>query len=193
MRKNLLLLLFSALMPLLITSCSPQSGELSKLASKNFNSSDPGKVISKFADENGFKLGFSNNEFLTCGFYSNSEPDIYCVASSLLSIAGFFEDKITITEKDGVTSKTNSLKIGNIQLSRTEMSNGDEYTEKIILSDSSKEIFRSQLNNDITVETGLTASDLIALLKANGMNVEVLAYAQGKKDKSVLFRFKFIR
>ena len=190
MRKNLLLLLFSALMPLLITSCSPQSGELSKLASKNFNSSDPGKVISKFADENGFKLGFSNNGFINCATHPNSAPDIYCVADSLAEFARYIQSSSTSK------GSTSSLKIGNIQFSCTETCDSDDvakFSEKIILSDSGKEIFRSQCNNDLTVETGLTASDLIALLKANGMNVEVLAYAQGKKDKSVLFRFKFIR
>ena len=124
---------------------------------------------------------------------TNDTPDIEAIVLYLARLSKTL--KLTIAKDNkGITKINSKLKIGKIQLLRTEIRENktDSYSKNTTLLIDGKEIYNSTSTDSTStkIKTNLTEKQLLDLLKENGLNITIVAYAKDKESKCILFSAK---
>lgn len=143
------------------------------------------------------KIGLNNQQFLDVKS-SIDMPDSCLVIDFLVEFSKFLK-----TEVKNVGTETIAIthfKFGNLQLRSTLTANiniTEEFPKRIaakiaketVLLQNEKVIYKSANKK---VQTELSAQQLIDLLKQNGFEISVIAYAENKSAKAALLSLKKI-
>ena len=149
--------------------------------------------IGKFANDKKIGLGLNKNLiFNDIVTITNDTQDIEAIVLYLENLSKYLSSDISSGKEK--TKATSKLKIGKIQLLHIETldENTDNYSKNTILLIDNKEIYNSILTDSAStkIKTNLTEKQLLDILKENGLNITIIAYAKDKEAKSILFSAK---
>lgn len=150
--------------------------------------------IDAFADDKKIELGLNKNLIFNCYItITNNTPDIEAIVLYLARLSNNLVELVTTENKEKIKSNT-KLKIGKIQLLHTEILDNktDSCSKNTTLLIDGKEIYNSTSTDStsIKIKTNLTEKQLLDLLKENGLNITIIAFAKDKQDKTILFSAK---
>jgi hypothetical protein len=193
MKLNNIFLLFLLLLTFGCSNNEPKSF-LANVAKNIIKANDSSRdSIEKFANDKKIELGLNKNLiFNDIVTITNDTQDIEAIVLYLENLSKYSSADISSgKEKIKATSK---LKIGKIQLLHKETldENTDNYSKNTMLLIDNKEIYNSILTDLVStkIKTNLTEKQLLELLKENGLNITIIAYAKDKEAKSILFNAK---
>ena len=146
----------------------------------------PEETVFRFMKSKNIKSGLNNQQFLSIKS-SIDMPDSYLVIDFLVEFSQFLKTEVKNVGTESITAT--HFKFGNLQLRSTSTLNTktDNFAEETVLLQNEKVIYKS---TNEKVQTAPSAQQLIDLLKQNGWEISVIAYAENKRAKAALFSLK---
>ena len=191
MKFNKIFLLFLLWITLGCSNNEPKSF-LANIAKNIIKTNDSLESIVAFADDKKIILGLNKNLIFNIITITNDTPDIEAIVLYLVNLSENLKINIT-TENEEKTKSNTKLKIGKIQLLHTEILDNktDSFSKNTTLLIDGKEIYNSTSTASTAsistkIKTNLTEKQLLDLLKENGLNITIVAYAKDKKSKSII-------
>lgn len=193
MKLNNIFLLFILLLTFGCSNNEPKSF-LANVAKNIIKANDSSlDSIEKFANDKKIEVGLNKNLiFNDIVTIANDTQDIEAIVLYLENLSKYLSSDISSGKEK--TKATSKLKIGKIQLLHTETvdKNTDNYSKNTTLLIDGKEIYNSTSTNSTStkIKTNFTEKQLLELLKKNGLDITIIAYAKDKEAKSILFSAK---
>ena len=150
--------------------------------------------IEKFAKDKNIELGLNKNLIFNYNItITNNTPDIEAIVLYLAELSENLILNVTTENEEKIKNNT-KLKIGKIQLLHTVTLDNktDSCSKNTTLLLDGKEIYNSTSTDSTStkIKTNLTEKQLLDLLKENGLNITIIAFAKDKQDKTILFSAK---
>jgi uncharacterized lipoprotein YehR (DUF1307 family) len=151
----------------------------------------PGETVYRFMNSKNITEGLINQQFLDISLGAIDTPDSLLVIDLLVEFSQFLKSEPKEVGTESITAS--HFKFGNLQLRSTRTCNtqADKFAEEAVLLQNEKVIYKVIYKSaNVKVQTELSAQQLIDLLKQNGWEISVIAYAENKKAKAALLSLK---
>ena len=158
----------------------------------------PGETVYRFMNSKNITEGLINQQFLSIGLGAIDTPDSLLVIDLLVEFSQCLKSESKEVGTESITAS--HFKFGNLQLRSTRTCNTKtdnfaeeavNFAEEAVLLQNEKVIYKVIYKSaNVKVQTELSAQQLIDLLKQNGWEISVIAYAENKKAKAALLSLK---